>query len=653
MLKEKILNVLKKSNQPFHFFNLFDKVKDKDLKVSAYKKVLKELKEKNIITVDKKEFISLKEKEDTKKYQLSIDDIKETYLGKCFLHVDHFIVKVSKINKAFKIVNPDFEVYEGAVVSIKVIKDKCDIKNNLFMCEITSIVGDGNVPLLETEIAIENHELPNKFNEDVLKELDNINQTIDSSEIKVRQDLRSIPFVTIDGDDSRDFDDAVFCEPFNEGWNLYVAIADVSHYVRPTTCLDKEAYRRGTSVYFPSEVIPMLPFLLSNGLCSLNPEEDRLALTVKISINKHGSIKKYEFMNSIIKSKARLTYSYVGKIMENKSYTNDAVGLNLQHLVEVYKALRTSRENRGALDFERKEVKILFKEDKSISDVLPYERNEAYKVIEECMLAANVCAAKLLQQNNVPTLYRVHEGPKDERLSSLKDFLNSVGLRLRGADDEKVKPQHYKRLLELSRDRHDYELIQLTVLRSMAQAKYQPENNGHFGLAYESYLHFTSPIRRYPDLIVHRAIKSLIFDKKTVDNVIKQESEDSYPYTYTLEEMGVIGDHCSMTERRADDASRDVYDALKCHFLQGHMQEDFEGKVSFLTKSALYIELDKFLMEGVVYYEDMSDFFIYFPERAMIKGKRSKKTYQLGDKVVVRIAKINYENKKVIFHIVD
>lgn len=675
MLKEKILNVLKNSEKPFHFFRLFDKVKDKELTISDYKKELKDLEKSRIINISKKDIISLKGVETIKtKEQKSTSstgtnnrsnvrdnniNLKEFYYGKVFNHNGVYQVKVSGVNRLFNIHSKQ-ELYEGAVVKIKSLPELTDIKKNTFECEIVEVVGDGNVPQYETMIAIHNQGLPHEFSPLVEKELTKIIQEITQEERDKREDLTGLNFITIDGDDSRDFDDAVYCETHENGWYLYVAIADVSHYVVPNTSLDNEAISRGTSVYFPNEVIPMLPFMLSNGLCSLNPEEERYALTVKINITKSGSFKNYHFMNSIIKSKARMTYNVVGKIIEDKDQSliskYQFIHQDLVNLHELYEVLRGSRELRGALDFDKKETKIIFNEDNSIKDVNYYERNVSHKIIEECMLAANVCAAKLLAKKEIPALYRVHEEPKDEKLNALKEFLNSLGLGLRGGK-EKVKPQHYKKLLEICSNRPDFELIQLTVLRSMAQAKYQPDNNGHFGLAYESYTHFTSPIRRYPDLLVHRAIKSLILDSENHEHIIKpkyyQSVDRDITYPYDMAKMIELGEHCSMTERRADDASRDVYDALKCHFLKNHIDEEFEGRIAFLTKTAVYIELTKFLMEGVIYYADLPDYFIHIPEKAMIKGKRSKKTYQLGDSVNVRIVRINHETKKVILDFVD
>lgn len=676
MYKEKILEILKSKNEPFHFFRLFDKIKTKETKISDYKKDLKELKANKQISISKKDFISLfniLEIEDKKNIKnlnsKKLKDnprepmkLKDFYYGKTYNHNGKYLVKVSGVNRLFNINNSECGVYEGSVVKIKTLIDKCKLDSNVYECEIIEIVGDGNVPQFETMIAIHNHNLPNKFSQNVEEELKTIEQIITDKEKSVRVDLTNLDFITIDGDDSRDFDDAVYCEKDDSGFILYVAIADVSHYVRPKTALDKESLERATSVYFPNQVVPMLPFLLSNGLCSLNPNEDRYALTVKIKVNKSGNFKEFEFMNSIIRSKARMTYNIVGKILEDNDQElinkYSFIYENLKNLYGVYEVLRKSREIRGALDFDKKETKITFNEDNSIKDVYYYERNVSHKVIEECMLAANVCAAKLLEKKKIPALFRVHEEPKDEKLNSLKDFLNSLGLGLKmEKNKESVKAKSYKKLLELSANRPDFDLIQLTVLRSMAQAKYQPDNNGHFGLAYESYTHFTSPIRRYPDLLVHRAIKSLILDGEVHEHIIKPETNISVPrerfYPYTIEEMIHLGEHCSMAERRADDASRDVYDALKCHFLKDHVNESFEGRVSFMTKSALYVELTKYLMEGVIYYADLPEYYVYIPEKSMIKGKKNKKVYKLGDMVNVKIVRINHESKKVILDFID
>jgi len=677
MLKEKILEVLNTSNKPCHFFRLFDQVKVEGLKISDYKKELKSLKNEKKISISRRDFISLYGNESIKvlaevvvptkstdkkgsqaqREQKTIE-FKNEYYGKAYLHDGKFQIKVSGINRLFNINNYSLleDLFDGAVVKVKPLIEQCKVNASYYECEVLEFVGDGNIPQFETMIAIKNHELPSEFSSAVVKELESVVTHVTPQERSVREDLTHLNFITIDGDDSRDFDDAVYCEKSENGFILYVAIADVSHYVVHGTQLNKEALSRATSVYFPNTVIPMLPFMLSNGLCSLNPHEERYALTVKINVSKSGTLKEYEFMNSIIKSKARMTYNSVGKILEDKdpdviAHYSD-IHADILNLFNVYSVLRHNREIRGALDFDKKESKIIFNEDNSINDVYYYERNVSHKVIEECMLAANVCAAKLLDEKKVPSLFRVHDKPKDEKLNALKEFLNTLGLGLKGKGKEPVNPHHYKHLLEITADRADFDLIQMTVLRSMAQAKYQPDNNGHFGLAYESYTHFTSPIRRYPDLLVHRAIKSLIFDNAVHEHIVKPKNyipidrEVSYPYS--MEDMIQLGEHCSMAERRADDASRDVYDALKCHFLKDHISEEFEGRISFVTKSAVYVELSRFLMEGVVYYADLPEYFVHYPEKSMIKGKTSKKTYQLGDLVKVKIVKINHESKKVV-----
>lgn len=679
MYKKQILEILSTKKEPLHFFRLLDMIKTKETNISDYKKSLKELKLDKKITVTKKDLISLfkftsETKSETKPRQEknkenSIKDkkkpfvLKDTYYGKTYLHNDKFFVKVTGVNRLFNIKINNLEIFEGSVVKINTLKDFHTIDSTFYECEILELLGDGNIPQYETMMAIHNHELPNIFSKDVENELNEIEQSIIDSERLERNDLTDLNFITIDGDDSRDFDDAVYCEKNNNGYILYVAIADVSHYVKPNTSLDKESLERATSVYFPNEVVPMLPFLLSNGLCSLNPKEDRYALTVKMEINKNGEIVNFHFMNSIIKSVARMTYNKVGKILEDKDPETieeyKFISKEIDNIYGVYNILREKRTKRGALDFDKKESKINFNEDNSIKEVYFYERNVSHKVIEECMLAANVCAATLLEKKKIPALYRVHDEPKDEKLNKLKDFLKTLGLGLKGdKNEESVKTSAYNKILKIAADRQDFDLIQLTVLRSMSQAKYQPDNRGHFGLAYDSYTHFTSPIRRYPDLLVHRAIKSLILDKEEHEHIIKPDNylnlnkkENLYPYD--LSAMIALGEHCSMAERRADDASRDVYDALKCHFLKDHMDEEFEGKISFITKSALYIELSKYLMEGVIYYADLPDYYVYVEEKAMIKGKKSKKTYQLGDVVKVKIVRINHETKKVVLDFID
>ena len=421
--------------------------------------------------------------------------------------------------------------------------------------KVIEILGDHMAPGMEIDVAIRNHELPFHWPDEVLQEASSFSKIVSKEAIKERRDCRHIPFVTIDGEDAKDFDDAVFCEKRPAGgWTLYVAIADVSFYVLPGTALDREAYHRGNSVYFPGRVIPMLPEVLSNELCSLKPNVDRLTMVCEMNVASSGKITHYEFYEAVICSKARLTYTNVyDMVVQNKvelQKEHAALFPHLQELFSLYQVLYAHRHERGAIDFELPETKIMFGEGRKIERIVPLKRNDAHRLIEECMLCANICAALFLIKNKYPALFRVHHGPSPEKLIDLRRFLGELSLTLPGKDIP--KPEDYARLLEKIRSRPDAHLIQTVLLRSLSQAVYSPENKGHFGLAFEAYTHFTSPIRRYPDLLVHRAIRHVVNQHRT--------SEE-----HTLLEKQ--GEHCSMTERRADDATREAIDWLKCEYM--------------------------------------------------------------------------------------
>lgn len=516
--------------------------------------------------------------------------------------------------------------------------------------EVVEVLGHENSPKIENKLAIFKHEIPHLFGSSIKSELDKIEETIS---LEDRFDLRKMNFVTIDGDDSRDFDDAVYVESTNYGWTLWVAIADVAHYVREGSELDKEALTRGNSVYFPNEVVPMLPEYLSNGLCSLNPNQERYAVVAKINISKKGSVKSFKFMNAVIKSKARLTYNQVSDMLELEDEATidkfSHVYKDLKTFEKLYNVLKETKDMRGALEFEKRENKITFDEnDHKIENVEFYERRQSHKMIEEAMLCANICAAKLLTKMHIKAVYRVHDKPEEERLEAVKTILQNIGLTLRGGD--KTKTHHFRKMLELAVGRDDKDFIQSTLLKSMPRATYQVENRGHFGLAYEEYTHFTSPIRRYADLLVHRAIKGLIASKegdKYVQRVVKGEGSISDHYDYSLIKLDSIAHHISMTERRADSASGEVYDALKCHFLADKVGQTFTGKITHLKQNALFVEFDDFILEGIVSYVDLPDYFVYVEEKAKIKGRKTKQEFKLGDKVKFDIIKVNNETNKV------
>ena len=506
--------------------------------------------------------------------------------------------------------------------------------------KVVEILGEHMAPGMEIEVALRAHALPFTWPDQVLQECDQINRTKTKAKTKAkqeRQQLQDLPFVTIDGSDAKDFDDAVYCQPDGKkGWVLYVAIADVGHYVNSGMALDKEALNRGTSVYFPGNVIPMLPETLSNDLCSLKPKVERLAVVCQMQISKKGEIKSYSFYEAIIKSHARLTYDEVLLQLENKAKKPLALLPQLQDLQHLYHALLKQRKVRGALDFSRIETKIIFSKDRKIARIEPVAHNYVHGIIEECMLAANVCASLFLLQNKIPALYRVHEGPTKEKLADLRKFLAGFSLKLGGGDAPKT--MHYAELLQQTMGRADEHVLQTVLLRSLRQAIYTPDNIGHFGLAYDTYAHFTSPIRRYPDLLNHRAIKYLLGGGK-----VKK-------YFYTKEMMHNFGDHASLSERRADDATRDVTAWLKCEFMQGKVGKKFDGIIAGVTSFGVFVELKDIFVEGLLHVTALkNDYYTFEAAQHKLVGKRSGKVYRLGDKIRVLVAKVNLDERQIDF----
>ncbi|WP_018954220.1 ribonuclease R [Thioalkalivibrio sulfidiphilus] len=507
--------------------------------------------------------------------------------------------------------------------------------------EIVEVLGEHMAPGMEIDVAIRAHGLPFQWPEEVIEAADKLGARVSPAAKKGRLDLRDMPLVTIDGEDSRDFDDAVYCEPLEKGgWRLWVAIADVSHYVTPGDPLDKEARHRATSVYFPERVIPMLPEVLSNGLCSLNPDVDRLCLVCEMQITSRGRIKDYTFHEGLMRSHARLTYTKVaGIVLDRDAELHREYARLVPHLEELhalYKVLRKARDKRGAIDFETTETKIIFGADRKIERIVPYERNDAHKIIEECMIAANVAAAKYLKKHKIPALYRVHPGPKPEKVEALRAFLGELGLSLGGG--EEPQPKDYTLLLEQVRERPDAHLIQTVLLRSLKQAVYSPEDVGHFGLAHDDYAHYTSPIRRYPDLLVHRAIRHVLRGGKATD------------FHYSHDEMVVLGEHCSMAERRADEASWDVEGWLKCEFMQDKVGETFDGVITSVTSFGLFVELKDIYVEGLVHVTSLSnDFYHFDPVGHRMIGERGGRVYRMGDPIRVQVARVNLDERKIDF----
>lgn len=545
------------------------------------------------------------------------------------------------------VVPPDSkgEAKHGQIVVVEIIDQPSTYSPPLG--EITEVLGDAMAPGMEIEVALRSFDIPNEWPDAVLEEADKFGTKVASDAKKQRTDLTHLDFVTIDGEDAKDFDDAVYAEPIKGGgWKLWVAIADVSHYVRPNSPLDKQAEERGTSVYFPEYVVPMLPEVLSNGLCSLRPKVDRLAMVCEMNITAKGEIKKFQFSEALIRSKARLTYTRVAKVLEEKNSDeqperNNLKGLakNIDTLYELYQVLLKSREKRGALDFDSVEVRFEFDDQRKIKKIVPIKRNDAHRLIEECMLCANISAAKFLAKHEVPALYRVHQPPQDERLENLRDFLAHLGLRL--SLSEKPEPAQFSSLISSLKDRPDRQLIETQILRAQQQAMYQPENEGHFGLAYPEYAHFTSPIRRYPDLLVHRAIRSVILKRKKL-----------YPYDMTA--MQSFGEHCSMTERRAEDASRDVIQWLKCEYLQEHVGDQMMATVTAVTQFGLFAELADIYIEGLIHITTLpQDYYDYDPMAMSLVGQETKRKFSLGDKVFVRIVRVSLEERKIDLVLAD
>ncbi|MDP2806443.1 MAG: ribonuclease R [Gallionellaceae bacterium] len=522
----------------------------------------------------------------------------------------------------------------GQVVVLEILSQPS--KHSQPVGKIIEVLGNYADPGMEIEIALRKHDLPNEFPPEAKHQAEQFSSTVPDADYAGREDVRQLPLVTIDGETARDFDDAVYCEPSGSGFRLVVAIADVSSYVQSGDALDKEAINRGNSVYFPRRVIPMLPEELSNGLCSLNPNVERLCMVCDMQIDNAGNITNYRFFPSVMLSKARLTYTIVADMLANPKGENAkqyaAVLPHINHLYTLFQTLLTARAKRGAIDFETVETQMIFNDQGKIEKIIPVVRNDAHKLIEECMLAANVCAADFLSSNQHPVLYRVHEGPTPEKLEAVREFFKEFGLQLGGGDEPQAGD--YSKLLKQIKGRPDAGLLQTVMLRSFRQAKYNPENVGHFGLGYEAYAHFTSPIRRYPDLLVHRAIKAVLQRKQ-------------YKPALKWDELGV---HCSQTERRADDATRDVEAWLKCFYMRDHLGSVYDGTISSVTGFGLFVALDDLYVEGLIHVSELgADYFHFEAAKHQMLGERTGKRYRLGDRVKVKVVRVDMENTKIDF----
>jgi ribonuclease R len=508
--------------------------------------------------------------------------------------------------------------------------------------EIIAVLGNADEPGIATDIAVYSHQLPFEFPDEVIKQAESFGDSINPKHAQDRLDLRDTPLVTIDGADARDFDDAVFAEPRGDGYRLLVAIADVAEYVTPDSSLDVEAQRRGTSVYFPDRVIPMLPEALSNGLCSLNPEVDRLCLVCEMQVDAKGKVTSSRFHEAVMRSHARMTYDQVRRIMEaGDPVLTERFGhvlSTLQHLHEVFRLFFRRRERRGALDFDSRQAYFEFDTEGRVAHIRLQQRHDVHRLIEEFMIAANVEAAKFVARGKLPFLYRVHEPPPAEKLESLEEFLRSHGLQVRWS--EKPEPKQFAAIQEKVAELPDAPLVNSQILRSLSLAVYQPENKGHFGLALESYSHFTSPIRRYPDLLLHRAIKHLC----------REKNRGEFPYG--RREMVDLGRHCSWTERRAEDAARDVDDRLKCQFMKRHIGDVFEGVISGVTSFGIFVELLDFAVSGLVHVTAMpNDYYQFDPVTSSMTGKRRGLRFQLADKVRVEVIGVSLEERKIDFRL--
>ncbi len=558
----------------------------------------------------------------------------------------------------------------GQVVSVELIDQPSRFQQPTG--RIVEVLGELDDPGMEIEIAVRKFGVPHVFSAAALKQANRLPNEVVDADLADRVDLRDVPLVTIDGEDARDFDDAVYCEPVKigrtRGYRLLVAIADVSHYVKPNDALDTDAIERSTSVYFPRRVIPMLPEKLSNGLCSLNPAVDRCTLVCDMVVTEDGEVTAYQFYPAVMHSAARLTYNEVAEILGNTSgpeaQRRPGIVPHLLHLNEVFRALLKARQERGAIDFETTETYIVCNAVGKIEKIIPRTRNDAHRLIEECMLAANVCAADLLIRHKHPGTFRIHATPTEEKLLQLRTFLKLVGLNLGGGT--KPSARDYAEVMQKIKERPDASLLQTMLLRSMQQAVYSPDNVGHFGLAYEAYAHFTSPIRRYPDLLTHRAIKAILLGKKyepkgidlaslntTVSNSArKQAAKDKAAGTQKSEKdltiWDALGVHCSANERRADEASRDVENWLKCYFMQDKLGEDFTGTVSGVTPFGIFVTLDQLYVEGLVHISGLgTDYFQYDEARHELRGERTGQTYKLTSKVNVKVAKVDLEARKI------
>ena len=518
--------------------------------------------------------------------------------------------------------------------------------------KIVEVLGDNMGTSMAVDMALRTHEIPYVWPTAVEEEIASLKEQVPEAAKVNRVDLRNLPLVTIDGEDARDFDDAVYCEKKRGGgWRLWVAIADVSYYVRPGTALDDEARNRGTSVYFPSQVVPMLPEVLSNGLCSLNPQVDRLCMVCEMTVSVGGRLTGFKFYEAVMSSHARLTYNKVWQMLlgdQDLRQQYAPLVKPIEELHSLYKALEQARNQRGGISFESEEAKFIFNAERRIERIELTERNDAHKLIEECMILANISAARFVEKAQEPALFRIHDRPTNEAIASFRTVLAELGLELPGGN--KTEPRDYAQLLASISGRPDHEMLQTMLLRSMKQAIYDPENRGHFGLALQQYAHFTSPIRRYPDLSLHRAIKYLLAKEQGH----KGESTETGGWHYSMEAVLQLGQHCSLTERRADEATRDVSDWLKCDFMQDQVGNTFSGVIASVTGFGFFVRLSDLFIDGLVHVSSLDNDYYRFDQIGQrLIGESGGQTYRLGDRVQVRVEAVNMDERKIDFTLIS
>ena len=582
-----------------------------------------------------------------------LEERKSQIVGRFFLEQGYAYVVADDSRISQDILIPN-EARAGARMGNVVVIEITDrgARSRGMMGKVVEVLGESMAPGMETQIAIRTHQIPHEWPEAVEKQIQGLGEEVPEEAKVGRVDLRTLPLVTIDGEDARDFDDAVYCEAKKGGgWRLWVAIADVSYYVRPDTALDKEAINRGNSVYFPSQVVPMLPEVLSNGLCSLNPQVDRLCMVCEMTISETGKLSGYKHYEAVMNSHARLTYNKVGSILDGDEELRERYQPLIGHLEELhkmYKVLKHARDQRGAIEFETVETKFIFNAERKIDRIEPVIRNDAHKIIEECMILANIASASFVEKAKEPALYRIHETPGELKLQGFRDFLGELGLNLGGGLEP--SPTDYANLVRQIGERQDKELIQTMLLRSMKQAVYSADNAGHFGLALKRYAHFTSPIRRYPDLLLHRAIKYLIakYEGRNQDRWTPTGG-----YHYSFDDMDVFGEQCSMTERRADDATREVADWLKCEYMQDHVGEELDGVIANVTGFGFFVRLTDLHIDGLVHISNLqNDYYQFDPIGQRLIGESFGLIYRLGDAVKVKVAAVNLDDRQIDFELV-